>query len=153
MKVLDLQCASQHAFEGWFASEDEFQSQLTSGLLECPMCGDKKVVKMLSAPRLNFGAAPSSQAPAEPQAASSAVAPVPAPAEQAAFLQALRHVIEHTEDVGQAFADEARAMHYGDAEPRNIRGQTSVQQALQLVEEGIEILPLPLPAGLKQTLQ
>jgi hypothetical protein len=56
MKVLNLQCTQNHAFEGWFASEDDFQSQLGRGLVECPVCGDPAVVKMLSAPRNNLGA-------------------------------------------------------------------------------------------------
>ena len=56
MKVLNLQCAHQHGFEGWFASEDDFQSQLSRGLVECPMCGDTGIIKMLTAPRLNLGA-------------------------------------------------------------------------------------------------
>ncbi len=55
MKVLDLQCSAQHRFEGWFASEDDFQGQLARGLVECPMCGDTAVAKKLSAPRLNLG--------------------------------------------------------------------------------------------------
>jgi hypothetical protein len=54
VKVLDLQCGQQHVFEGWFGSEDDFQSQLTRGLLTCPMCGDASVAKKLSAPRLNL---------------------------------------------------------------------------------------------------
>lgn len=75
------------------------------------------------------------------------------PAEQAAFLKALRHVVANTEDVGERFADEARRMHYGDAEARSIRGQASVREAVELMEEGIEVMPLPLPAALKETLQ
>ena len=74
-------------------------------------------------------------------------------AEQAAFLKALRHVIANTEDVGGRFAEEARRMHYGDAEARSIRGQASPREAVELLEEGIDVMPLPLPAGLKETLQ
>ena len=137
MKVLDLQCGQQHSFEGWFASEEDFQSQLARGIVECPVCTDKAILKMPSAPRLNFGAhrEPTGQAqlpddapptrPAEAQSGSSLtpVAETPETAspsldQQAGFLKALRHVIAHTEDVGERFADQARAMHYGDAEPR-----------------------------------
>lgn len=167
MKVLNLQCAHQHSFEGWFASEDDFQSQLARGLVECPMCEDKAVQKMPSAPRLNLGghAGPSVAATATPDAApgapaSTAVAPAQAdtntvmnPAAQAAFLKALRHVMANTEDVGDRFADEARSMHYGDTEARSIRGQASMKQTAELLEEGIEVMPLPLPAALKETLQ
>ncbi len=72
---------------------------------------------------------------------------------QAGFLKALRHVLANTEDVGQRFADEARAMHYGDAEQRSIRGQASRAEAIELIEEGIEVMPLPLPEIAKETLQ
>ena len=165
MKVLNLQCSHQHSFEGWFGSEEDFQSQLTRGLVECPMCEDKSVQKMPSAPRLNFGArgaASSLEVPASPQQGQ-ALVPVSAPAdamqggassaEQAAFLKALRHVVANTEDVGGRFANEARAMHYGDAEARSIRGQASVRETVELLEEGIDVMPLPMPAALKETLQ
>ena len=180
MKVLDLQCVQRHSFEGWFASEDDFQAQLALGLVECPLCSERNVQKLPSAPRLNLGAFAAAQAaqpvpahggsaqvgaaasdaspdknalvPVTPEAASS---PHKAAsfAEQAAFLAALRHVIKHTEDVGERFADEARRIHYGDAEARNIRGQASVREAVELMEEGIEVMPLPMPAALKETLQ
>lgn len=166
MKVLNLQCAHQHSFEGWFGSEEDFQSQLSRGLVECPMCADKAVQKMPSAPRLNLGghAAPeasSTSSDVTPGAAmSTAVTPVQAdaskvmnPEAQAAFLKALRHVVANTEDVGERFADEARRMHYGDTEARNIRGQASVKETVELLEEGIEVMPLPLPAVVKETLQ
>lgn len=161
MKVLNLQCAHQHAFEGWFASEDDFQSQLARGLVTCPMCADPSVRKMPSAPRLNLGAADSSSVAASPSR-ELAVTPAPAsdmkapgvsPAVQAEFLTALRQVLSRTEDVGERFADEARAMHYGDAEQRSIRGQASRAEAIELIEEGIEVMPLPLPAAVKETLQ
>jgi hypothetical protein len=165
MKVLNLQCSHQHAFEGWFASEDDFQSQLGRGLVTCPLCGDPAVQKMPSAPRLNFGAVAEAPATASPSHELSVPAALPAgpvhevmaaagsPAAQAEFLKALRHVLANTEDVGQRFADEARAIHYGDAEQRNIRGQVSRGEAIELIEEGIEVMPLPLPAAVKETLQ
>lgn len=163
MKVLNLQCTHLHSFEGWFASEDDFQAQLTRGQVECPMCADKSVQKMPSAPRLNLGAlaptpgSPSMSSPENGEPAGTVPATrlpaAPSEAQQAAFLNALRHVMSHTEDVGKRFADEARRIHHGDAEARNIRGQTSMHEALALLEEGIEVLPLPLPAALKETLQ
>ena len=73
--------------------------------------------------------------------------------EQAAFPKALRHVVANTEDVGDKFADEARAMHYGEVEARSIRGWASLHEAIGLLEEGIEIMPLPIPAARKGTLQ
>ena len=176
MKVLDLQCGQQHSFEGWFGSEEDFQSQLARGLVECPMCADKAVVKMPSAPRLNFGghsppgtatepssiSATSSSAvaasDAEPSTGLTTTADQPAqnassPEQQAAFLNAVRHVLANTEDVGDRFANRARAMHYGDAEPRSIRGQTTQREAVELIEEGIDVMALPMPAALKETLQ
>lgn len=164
MKVLNLQCSHQHAFEGWFGSEEDFQSQLARGLVTCPLCADPAIQKMPSAPRLNLGAAANLPAAASgsrelsvpAEAASPAqelVAVAGGPARQAEFLKALRQVMANTEDVGERFADEARAMHYGDAEQRSIRGQASRAEAMELLEEGIEVMPLPLPAAVKETLQ
>ena len=73
--------------------------------------------------------------------------------QQAAFLKAVRHVIANTEDVGDRFANQARAMHYGDAEPRSIRGQATQREASELMEEGIDVMSMHLPAALKETLQ
>lgn len=152
MKVLDLQCPASHVFEGWFASEDDFQGQLQRGLVECPVCGDKHITKKLSAPRLNLGAGEPEASPAPKP--STAGAPALTPADlQAAYLKAVRHVLANTEDVGERFAQEARKMHYGEAEERGIRGQASAQETMELLEEGIEILPLPVPKGLKGPLQ
>ena len=173
MKVLNLRCSRQHSFEGWFGSEDDFQGQLRRGLIECPMCADSGIQKMPSAPRLNFGGHQardsdlSTHGHASPSA-STAIAPLKNevthsdqlemgrpdnPAAQAAFLNALRQVVANTEDVGQRFADEARRMHYGEAEARSIRGQASVREAVDLLEEGIEVMPLPMLPALKETLQ
>ncbi len=146
MKVLDLHCAEGHAFEGWFVSEDDFQSQLQRALLQCPLCGSAEVRKGLSAPRLNLRA----KAPASPSAG------IPSPvqqAAQAAWLRLARKVMAETEDVGTRFAQEARRMHYGETEERAIRGQSSIQETMQLLDEGIAVLPLPLPEAAKETLQ
>lgn len=145
MKVLNLQCSHRHAFEGWFASEDEFQSQLGRGLVECPLCGDNGITKMLSAPRLNLGAA-------EPQARQEVVS-MPDASLQAAWLKMVRHVLANTEDVGERFAEEARSIHYGETEQRGIRGQASREETEALLEEGIGVLPLPIPKALKGPLQ
>lgn len=146
MKVLDLQCAHQHVFEGWFSSEEDFRHQLESGLLGCPVCGDQAVHKRLSAPRLNLAHAPEPAQPAETR-------PAESPEVQGQLLQALREVMKQTEDVGERFADEARAMHHGDIEQRNIRGRTTPEVARELVDEGIEVMPLPALPVLKETLQ
>ena len=152
MKVLNLQCAHRHAFEGWFGSEDDFQAQLERGLVECPMCGDTAVAKLPSAPRLNLGAQPAPAADhKQPQ---QEVANVPGPAAmQAAWLKMVRHVMANTEDVGERFTEEARRIHYGESEERGIRGQASAEQTQELLEEGIGVLPLPIPKALKGPIQ
>ena len=144
MKVLDLQCRNGHGFEGWFASEDDFQSQLQRGLLECPMCADREVTRRPSAPRLNLSGAREPQKPA-PAA--------PADALAAAWMKAVREVMRNTEDVGERFAEEARRIHHGEADARGIRGQTTREEAKALAEEGIEVFSLPVPAALKEPLQ
>jgi hypothetical protein len=150
MKVLDLACPHGHVFEGWFGSEDDFQSQVARKLVECPMCGDTAVVKKLSAPRLNFGATPS----AAPSAPAREVASLPSdPQLQAAWLKMVRHVVENTEDVGSQFAEEARRIHYGESDERNIRGQATPQETEALLDEGIAVMPLPMPKALKGPIQ
>jgi hypothetical protein len=146
MKVLDLQCSQQHGFEGWFGSEEEFQDQLAGGLVECPLCGDSDVTKMLSAPRLNLGGG------REPVARQQ-VATAPDATVQAAWMKMVRHVMANTEDVGERFPEEARRMHYGETEERGIRGQASAEETRALAEEGIGVLPLPIPKALKEPLQ
>lgn len=150
MKVLNLQCTHRHGFEGWFGSEDDFQGQLERGLVECPICGDTAIAKLPSAPRLNFGAAQPAQAS---QAQKQDVVATPDVAMQAKWLQMVRHVLANTEDVGERFAEEARRIHYGETEERSIRGQASRQETEALLEEGIGVLPLPIPKALKDPLQ
>ena len=155
MKVLNLRCAAGHGFEGWFASEDDFNDQTTRKLVECPLCGDSTVARLPSAPRLNLSGA---KAPAEPAAASPESTPAPTgpttptdPARQmqAAWMHVVREVLNNTEDVGERFPEEARKIHYGEADARGIRGQATPEQRAELSEEGIEVLALPVPKGLK----
>ena len=149
MKVLDLQCARAHVFEGWFASEDDFASQLARGLVACPLCGDSAVAKKLSAPRLNLGGA------REPETAKQevAVAGNDETTLQAAWLAVARRVVANTEDVGERFAEEARRIHYGETEQRGIRGKASRAETESLLEEGIAVMQLALPEALKGQLQ
>jgi hypothetical protein len=155
MKVLDLKCAHQHVFEGWFASEDDFQSQMGRGLVTCPMCGDATIEKQLSAPRLNFGAtAPEADVgPALRPAPASMDAAMGASQLQAMWLKAMREVVARTEDVGEQFAEVARQIHHGQAPERGIRGRTSPEEAAALLDEGIAVMPLMLPDALKEPLQ
>jgi len=152
MKVLDLQCPDGHRFEGWFASADDFESQLSRKLVECPMCGATQVSRVPSAPRLNLSGA--SEAPsAAGQASRTAQAAQAAAQWQAHAMRAMREVLEKTENVGDRFAEEARRIHYNEAPARNIRGVASAEDAQALVEEGIDVMPLPVPAALKDPLQ
>lgn len=157
MKVLDLQCGHQHGFEGWFASEDDFASQLQRGLVSCPLCGDARIEKKLSAPRLNLRTSRHDVAPEAPPAEASPATSVTPGASlqalQAQMLSTLRRLVAESEDVGERFADQARAMHHGEVERRNIRGRTTPQQAIELLEEGVDVLPLPALPVLKETLQ
>ncbi|MES2716650.1 MAG: DUF1178 family protein [Pseudomonadota bacterium] len=149
MKVLNLRCDHDHAFEGWFASEADFQDQAARGVVQCPLCGSPQVTRLPSAPRLNISGA---RAPAAASVPTPAPAATPEPATlQAMWLQAVSQVLKNTEDVGDRFPEEARRIHYGEAAERGIRGQASPQQRAELAEEGIEVLPLPLPSALKGT--
>ncbi len=183
MKVLDLQCSQQHSFEGWFGSEDDFQSQLVRNLVQCPMCGNAEITKKLSAPRLNLGkSAASSAETTQVSASDTAISPkttsistelvtqtskpsqaqnvaqrpnLPpevAEAMQAAWLEVAKHVMANTEDVGSSFASEARKIHYGEADERAIRGQATPDQTMELLEEGIDVMPMPIPESLKRPL-
>jgi hypothetical protein len=137
--VFNLACGTEHRFEGWFASADDFEDQGRRGLLSCPVCGSSEVRKQLSAPRLNLSAAGSRDAPEERKSVAM-VNP-----EQAQLLEMLRKVIESTEDVGQKFPEEARRIHYKEAPARPIRGVASQDEAKALSEEGIEVAHLPFP--------
>lgn len=154
MIVFNLRCELNHVFEGWFGSEADYGRQRERGLLTCPLCGSGTVSKMLSAPRLNLGAgspvetAASSEPQPEPRVAGDVEKSL-----QAAWLQATRRILAQTEDVGERFAEEARKIHYGETEERGIRGQASRQETEALLEEGIGVLPLALPAALKGPVQ
>lgn len=151
MKVLDLSCSQAHVFEAWFASEDEFRGQLQGGLLDCPLCGDRQIEKRLSAPRLNLGA---TEAPRNPPVAGAATSAPTQAQRQAHWLRTMREAVAQAEDVGERFADEARRMHHGETPERQIRGRSSAEETLALLEEGVPVLPLPaLPEAVTQTLQ
>jgi len=155
MKVLNLLCGHGHVFEGWFASEDDFQSQLARALLYCPVCQSPDIRKGLSAPRLNLTCEPPPvhAGHADPgQTVAHANDAMPAALVQA-WLELSRRVVAGTHDVGERFAQEARKMHYGDVEERGIRGQATPTEVRELLDEGIDVLPLILPEASKHTLQ
>jgi len=139
MKVYNLTCEHDHRFEGWFSSEEDFKSQSEARQISCPVCESDAIRKLPSAPRLNLS-------PAQEPKADTAVV-------QKQLLELVRKIVANTDDVGERFAEEARRMHYNEAPERAIRGVASVQEFEALAEEGIDVLPLPLPDALKQPLQ
>jgi hypothetical protein len=159
MKVLDLQCSQGHRFEGWFASVDDFESQLSRKLVECPMCAATEVSRLPSAPRLNLSGATNAQNDAVRRAAGSrdeergGSVPERIREIEAQAMRALREVLGKTENVGERFAEEARRIHYNEAPARNIRGVATPEDARSLVEEGIDVLPVPGAWVPKETLQ
>jgi hypothetical protein len=139
-----LACHNAHAFESWFPSGDAYEAQAARGLVECPVCGSTRVGKQLMAPAV----ARTDRAPA--------AVPVPQPPQPVAALseperqlraliRAVReHVTRNADYVGDRFADEARKIHYGDEEERSIYGEASADEVRALLEEGVEISPLPV---------
>lgn len=146
MIVFDLGCDNDHRFEGWFASSGDFERQQKENLLSCPLCGSPHINRLLTAARLNTGrAAPPAGEVAEPAAAGAAQY---ANFDAARMLKLISHIVDNTEDVGKAFPEEARKIHYKESPERHIRGTASPQEVNALREEGIDIVALPLPAHL-----
>jgi hypothetical protein len=147
MKVLNLRCAHDHRFEGWFASDEDFLLQQGRNLIGCPVCDDKEIARLPSAPRLNVttqrGDASSPPGPEEVAQARA----------QGRWLRAVRDALAKTEDVGDRFSEEARRIHYGETKERGIRGRATLEDADALREEGIEVMALSVPEPLKGSLQ
>jgi len=160
MIVYDLECRlGGHRFEGWFGSSDDFERQQERGLVSCPHCGSMDVAKAVQAPRLTrkgnqlapvprksterTASSPSSDEHAAPMAAG----PLPAQAvelmQRLAVMQA--EALRTSRNVGEKFTEEARAMHYGERDAEAIHGQASLEDAQEMLEEGIAVLPLPFP--------
>ena len=143
MIVYNLGCSNEHRFEGWFSSADDYARQTKSKLLVCPMCGDERVSRLPHAARVNTGAAE--------KPAASPVAPKKGSPQYYANLGAellanvIEKVLENTEDVGRAFPEEARKIHYREAPERHIRGTASTKEVEALRDEGIEVVALPVP--------
>jgi hypothetical protein len=133
-----LKCAEGHSFESWFQSADAYEALAGKGLVSCAVCGGSRVTKALMAPRVS--AAEEGPPRAVPDRPLSAPAH---PAEQ--MLRALReHLKKNSTYVGGRFAQEARAMHLGEADERAIHGEASPAEAKALIEEGVPIAPLPI---------
>jgi len=134
--VFDLKCAADHVFEGWFGKSDDYEDQVRRGLVECPLCGDKQIGKAVMAPAV---AAKGNQAPNE------SFDPRQVKQMLAAMATAQKEMLERSSWVGERFADEARAIHLGEADARSIHGKATRAEAEQLAEEGIPVAPLPFP--------
>jgi hypothetical protein len=145
-----LRCEKDHAFESWFQSSSAYDSQVKRKLVTCPACGSAKVEKAIMAPRIvgkkgRESVAPSpAPAPAETPAAESTSLMMAQERELRAKIKELRdHIVKNADNVGERFPNEARAMHYGDKEHRPIYGEASPEEARSLIDEGVEVSPLP----------
>ncbi|MEX2165063.1 MAG: DUF1178 family protein [Sulfuricaulis sp.] len=140
MIVLNLSCDREHRFEGWFSSNEDFDRQHGRKMLACPLCGSGEIVRLPSAPHVRTGAVPRDAGTA-----------VPTPGRHYANLapevvtKLIDHIIDATEDVGAAFPEEARKIHYHEVPERQIRGTASNREVHALRDEGIEIVALPIP--------
>jgi hypothetical protein len=129
-----LICGNGHGFEAWFGTGRDYENQVEAHAIACPACGSAEVKKVPMAPALLRG---TSKPAAESQAS-------PARKKTYTFLKDLRaHLTANAEHVGPAFAEEARAIHYGETEARSIYGEASREEAKALNDEGIPAMPLP----------
>lgn len=136
-----LVCEAGHEFDGWFASGDAYEKQARQGHVLCSRCGSAKVSKGVMAPNI---ATESSHKPGSQSISDAESDPAPAREEAVAMVRKFREHVEKTSvNVGDRFADEARKIHYKEAEPRGIIGSVTQSEAKELSEEGVEFLPLP----------
>ena len=124
MIAYQLQCRNGHAFEGWFPDSAGFDAQAVDGKLVCPVCNSKKVEKAVMAPAIAGKAREQADA-------------------RAALREMRKKVLENAEHVGGQYPDEARKIHYGEAEERAIYGEASGAEVEALLEEGVPVAPLP----------
>ena len=131
MIVYSLKCAGEHVFEGWFKDSAAFDEQAAAGKLVCPSCMTRKIEKAPMAPAVTGMAVPRQSLPEEMR-------------KQRQFMTGLRKFVEQNADyVGSKFPEEARKIHYGEVEHRHIYGEATVEQASELIEEGVDVAPLP----------
>jgi hypothetical protein len=143
-----LACAEGHSFESWFQDSAAFDKQARQKLVTCPICGSAKVEKSIMSPRLaGTRKRGTARAPAQSPAGGKTPVAMMSPQEQElrSKLKELReHLTKNADYVGQRFPEEARKMHYGEADHRSIYGEASPDEAKKLHEEGIEFHPLPI---------
>jgi len=147
MIVFDLSCSAGHRFEGWFSSSEDFAGQQARGLVMCPHCGSGEVAKAPMAPAVpkkgNRRAEPAGDKPVPV-----ARGMPPEVAETMAKLAAMQaEALKQSKWVGEHFAEQSRAMHYGERSSETIHGKASPKEALALLEEGIAVAPLPFPVA------
>lgn len=138
-----LQCDAAHAFEGWFGSSSDYDDQSARGLVECPVCGSRGVSKQIMSPAV---------AGTKAQSAGPGVDPKMREMMMTAMGEVRRHVEENFDNVGDAFAREARDIHEGKSEERGIYGEATPAEAKALIEDGIKVAPLPPPPPKKTDL-
>ena len=147
----NLRCEKGHSFESWFQSSSAYESQEKRRLVSCPACGSVKVERAIMAPQIvskkgREAAVPTAaEAPTTDAAAQGSTPLLMAQElELRAKIKELRdHIVKNADNVGERFPNEARAMHYGDKEHRPIYGEASPEEAKSLIDEGIEVSPLP----------
>ena len=146
----NLRCERGHAFESWFQSSQAYEIQEKRKLVNCPSCGSAKVERAIMAPQIVSKKSRDRAAPV-PTATADATVPASTPLMMAqerelrAKLRELRdHIVKNADNVGERFPNEARKMHYGDIEHRPIYGEASPEEARSLIDEGVEVSPLPV---------
>jgi hypothetical protein len=146
-----LRCERGHAFESWFQSSSAYEAQEKRKLVNCPTCGSAKVERAIMAPQIVSKKGREAPVPTPAAAASDAATPASTPLlmaqerELRAKLKELRdHIVKNADNVGERFPNEARKMHYGDIEHRPIYGEASPDEARALIEEGVDVAPLPV---------
>ena len=145
MIIFDLKCSPHaHVFEAWFGSSGDYEDQKARGLLACPLCGSLEVEKALMAPNVSAKANQRS-VPAVPAPELLAGNPEAVKTMLAAAAAIQKQMLAKSESVGERFADEARAIHLGEADARAIHGRATRAEAESLIEEGIAVAPLPFP--------
>ncbi|MEO6718615.1 MAG: DUF1178 family protein [Novosphingobium sp.] len=156
MITFDLECrAAGHRFEGWFGSSDDYALQQERGLVSCPQCGSVDVIKAPMAPNVarkgNQVSLPRLASPPLPPTPNQPMSKGAIPPEALKVMQAMAimqaKALEKSQWVGDRFAAESRAIHYGETEPQAIHGQATAKEAMELLEEGIEVAPLPFPVA------
>ena len=144
MIIYDLCCTNEHKFEGWFRSADDFESQLQSHLVCCPQCDSHQVRRVPSAVAISTHVAESAGNSNASLASGGSTALMPVGAQaMSLYRQLIQTIVSNSEDVGTAFADEARKIHYNEAPERPIRGKATPDECDALRDEGIQILHLP----------